>query len=243
MSERKSQPPQGLLPQSQRLKERPTHTLCLITVQTLHDPPGSLCSFQHRDQHVPGTQHLAPTPCQAPAQPLPSQGAQFSFLSAAHSMAECCSGCCPQSCSTLCDSVDCRPPGSSVHQILQARILQWVAVSFSRGFSQLNLNTGFQSDTSPASPADEFFATEPCSGYRSPKTHRQQRSWGRKKQGLATGKLCELGSSGSPAQSWAFSGHHCVSFSQWLARGREVVLLIFFLTRWKLWLREVKSLA
>ena len=32
-----------------------------------------------------------------------------------------------------CDPVDCSPPGSSVHGILQARILQWVAISFSRG--------------------------------------------------------------------------------------------------------------
>ena len=38
--------------------------------------------------------------------------------------------------STLCDSVDCSLPGSSVHEILQARILQWVAISFSRGSSQ-----------------------------------------------------------------------------------------------------------
>ena len=38
-----------------------------------------------------------------------------------------------QSCLTLCDSMDCRPPGSSVHGISQARILEWVAISFSRG--------------------------------------------------------------------------------------------------------------
>ena len=38
-----------------------------------------------------------------------------------------------QSCLTLCDPVDCSPPGSSVHGILQARILEWVAISFSRG--------------------------------------------------------------------------------------------------------------
>ena len=36
----------------------------------------------------------------------------------------------------LCDPVDCSPPGSSIHGILQARILEWVAVSFSRGSSQ-----------------------------------------------------------------------------------------------------------
>ena len=37
---------------------------------------------------------------------------------------------------TLCDPVDCSPPGSSIHGILQARILEWVAISFSRGSSQ-----------------------------------------------------------------------------------------------------------
>ena len=41
-----------------------------------------------------------------------------------------------QSCLTLCDSMDCIPPGSSVHGILQARILEWVAISFSRDSSQ-----------------------------------------------------------------------------------------------------------
>ena len=34
-----------------------------------------------------------------------------------------------------CDSVDCSPPGSSVHEILQVRILEWVAISFSGGSS------------------------------------------------------------------------------------------------------------
>ena len=41
-----------------------------------------------------------------------------------------------QSCPTLCDPVDCSLPGSSVHGILQARILEWVTISFSRGSSQ-----------------------------------------------------------------------------------------------------------
>ena len=40
-----------------------------------------------------------------------------------------------QSCPTLCESMDCSPPGSSVHGILQARILEWVAISFSKGSS------------------------------------------------------------------------------------------------------------
>ena len=42
----------------------------------------------------------------------------------------------PQSYLTLCDPVDCSPPGSSVHGILQARTLEWVAISFSRRTSQ-----------------------------------------------------------------------------------------------------------
>ena len=40
-----------------------------------------------------------------------------------------------QSCLTLCNPIDCSPPGFSVHGILQARILEWVAISFSRGSS------------------------------------------------------------------------------------------------------------
>ena len=38
---------------------------------------------------------------------------------------------CARLCRTLCDSLDCSPPGSSVHGILQARVLQWVAFFFS----------------------------------------------------------------------------------------------------------------
>ena len=41
-----------------------------------------------------------------------------------------------QSCPTLCDPMDCSLPGSSVHEVFQSRILQWVAISFSRGSSR-----------------------------------------------------------------------------------------------------------
>ena len=41
-----------------------------------------------------------------------------------------------QSCPTLCDSMDCSLPGCSAHGIFQARILEWVAISFSRRSSQ-----------------------------------------------------------------------------------------------------------
>ena len=41
-----------------------------------------------------------------------------------------------QLCLTLCNPMDCNPPGSSVHGISQARILEWVTMPFSRGSSQ-----------------------------------------------------------------------------------------------------------
>ena len=63
-----------------------------------------------------------------------------------------------QSCLTLCDPVDYSPPGSSVHGILQARILEWVAMSSSRGSSWLRDQTcvscGF-------CIAGRFFTSEP----------------------------------------------------------------------------------
>ena len=41
-----------------------------------------------------------------------------------------------QSCPTLCDPMDCSLPGSSLQGILLARVLEWVAISFSRGSSR-----------------------------------------------------------------------------------------------------------
>ena len=41
-----------------------------------------------------------------------------------------------ESCTILCDPLDCSAPGSSVHGIIQERILEWVAISYSRGSSQ-----------------------------------------------------------------------------------------------------------
>ena len=56
------------------------------------------------------------------------------------SMHALCTSCCcllvAKSCPTLCNPMDCSLPGSSVHGILQARILEWVAIFFSRGSSQ-----------------------------------------------------------------------------------------------------------
>ena len=47
----------------------------------------------------------------------------------------------PQLCPTLCNSTDCNPPGSFVHGIRRARILDWVAVPSSRGSSWLRDQT------------------------------------------------------------------------------------------------------
>ena len=43
---------------------------------------------------------------------------------------------CAQSSVTFCDPMDCNLPGSSVYRISQARILEWVAISYSIGSSQ-----------------------------------------------------------------------------------------------------------
>ena len=57
-----------------------------------------------------------------------------------------------QSCPTFCDPMDCSPPGSFVHGILQAKILEWVAIVFSRGSSQP------RDQTWVSCIADRFFA-------------------------------------------------------------------------------------
>ena len=60
-----------------------------------------------------------------------------------------------QLCLTLCDPMDCSPPGSSVHGILQAGILEWVAISSSRRPSDPGIEPGssaFQADSLPCEP-------------------------------------------------------------------------------------------
>ena len=58
-----------------------------------------------------------------------------------------------QSCPTVCSSIDCSPPGFSVHGILQARILEWVAMLSSRGSSLPQIepwSPALQVDSSPS---------------------------------------------------------------------------------------------
>ena len=60
-----------------------------------------------------------------------------------------------QLCLSLCGHLDCSPPGSSVYEVLQARILQWVAIPFSRRSSHPGIKP-----VSPALQAD-FLLSEP----------------------------------------------------------------------------------
>ena len=83
-----------------------------------------------------------------------------------------------QLCPTVCDPVDYSPPGFSVHGILQARILEWVAISFSRGSSQ---------PRSPALQADAL-TSEP------PQKSKKQRS--------------DFTNKGPSSQSYGFSSSH-----------------------------------
>ena len=59
-----------------------------------------------------------------------------------------------ESCPTLCNPVDCNPPGSSVHGILQARILEWIAMPFPGALP--NLGTEPMSPVAPALQADSL---------------------------------------------------------------------------------------
>ena len=66
---------------------------------------------------------------------------------------------------TLCNSVDCSPPGFSVHGILQASILEWVAMPSSRGASQprnqihvSSISLYWQGDSLPLVPPGAFLA-------------------------------------------------------------------------------------
>ena len=63
-----------------------------------------------------------------------------------------------QSCLTLCDPMDCSPPGSLVHGILQMRILEWVTIPFPRGSSQPGIEPVFPA---PPALADGFLPLVP----------------------------------------------------------------------------------
>ena len=69
-----------------------------------------------------------------------------------------------QSCLTFCDPMDCSPPSASVHGILQARILEWVAIPFSRGLPDPGIKPEplvLQADSLPSEPPGKVHAKRP----------------------------------------------------------------------------------
>ena len=75
---------------------------------------------------------------------------------------------CTQLWLTVCNPMDCSPPGSSIHGISQARILEWVAIPFSRGSSQSRDQTHF------SYIAGGFFTTKPWGQPKQRETALQQ---------------------------------------------------------------------
>ena len=75
---------------------------------------------------------------------------------------------------TFCDPTDCSPAGSSVHEILLARILEWVAISYSRGSSQVKNQTHVSRSSCTAG---RFFTTEPLGNNDGKKRHRNSFSY------------------------------------------------------------------
>ena len=71
-----------------------------------------------------------------------------------------------QLCPILCDPMDCSPPGFSLHRILQARILEWVAIPFSRGSSRPGMepeSPELQADSLTSEPPEKWTMQWPFS--------------------------------------------------------------------------------
>ena len=84
---------------------------------------------RRRRSHALSECPISDTSVGSPAQKL-SESLYFRDLMEASSL-RCVFVLATQSCPTLCDLMDCSPPGSSVHGVFQTRILEWVASSFS----------------------------------------------------------------------------------------------------------------
>ena len=89
-----------------------------------------LCELSWRESVIEiflgSTCHFVPAPSSSPTCPLKGKEKESEVA---------------QSCPTLCDPMDCSLPGPSIHGIFQARVLEWVAISFSRGSSRLRDQT------------------------------------------------------------------------------------------------------
>ena len=87
-----------------------------------------------RQPSSPVSSHCLPSVASVSWSPLLLKRTQSYWVSAC--MQACVRAKSLQSCLTLCDPIDCSLPGSSVQRVLQARILEWVAMAFSRGSPQ-----------------------------------------------------------------------------------------------------------
>ena len=68
-----------------------------------------------------------------------------------------------QSCSTLCNPMDCSPPGSSVHRILQAKILEWIAIPSPGDLPDPEIqhrSPALQADSLPSEPPGKLCCSE-----------------------------------------------------------------------------------
>ena len=110
----------------------------------------------------------------------------------------------PQLCPTLCDPMNCSPPSSSLHGILQARILEWVAIPFSRGSSW------HRDQTQVSSIAGRFFtvwATREAPFLLVPPIT-YQRAWGSSTRHVMLGRASSL-------QTCCSLGLECASSLLW----------------------------
>ena len=106
-----------------------------------------------------------------------------------------------KACLTLCDPMDCGPSGSSVHGVFLARIVKWVAISYSRGSSQPRDQTHV---SCISCTADEFLLLS---------------YWGRPiltvlHNTTLKNILCSAYSSISPPSSWSYCCLHSSAFSR-----------------------------
>ena len=113
-----------------------------------------------------------------------------------------------KSCLTFCDPMDCGPPGSSVHGIYQERILKWVAMPSSRGFSLPRDRTCV---SCVSCVVGGFFTTEPPG---KPRTQRERkivgtRCWGRGWRVSVDGDRATGGQDESSGDGWCSQSHTC----------------------------------
>ena len=144
-------------------------------------------NHQQSPPYLKRTGQVDPRPGTTGTGPLrPSQEENHGNLTAASCLVA-------QSCPTLCDPMDCSPPDSTVHGILEARILEWVAISCSRGSSDPGteprspaLAGGFFTTMPPGKPTA---APSPSSSLWGPHPDLPWVSYGRSSQGTNSQKL------------------------------------------------------